>query len=247
MPDATHPLALEPIAARAWRAAEESGLGGWRLYASSGFSGRINACWPLEPPGLPLDAAIDAVEAWYDARRLPTVFKIVESAMHPPGLAAALRERGYSDHTPTIMMVGDTAGARDAEVIVEDAPDADFEGVFVAAGSGDPADARERLEALGRMAPPRGYARIAVDGRTAAIGACAVEGGWTGVFAMRTIPEFRRRGLAQRLFATLMAASRDRGARRAYLQVEAVNAPAIALYAAAGFREAYQYRYWTRP
>jgi ribosomal protein S18 acetylase RimI-like enzyme len=37
------------------------------------------------------------------------------------------------------------------------------------------------------------------------------------------------------------------GAHRAWLQVEAVNAPAIALYERAGFSTAYSYLYWTKP
>ena len=44
----------------------------------------------------------------------------------------------------------------------------------------------------------------------------------------------------------LLAEAQDLGAERAWLQVEAENAPAIALYAAEGFEPAYLYRYWTR-
>jgi len=64
---------------------------------------------------------------------------------------------------------------------------------------------------------------------------------------MRTAPEHRRKGLARRIFTSLLAASRQAGASRAYLQVEAANAPAVALYSEAGFEEAYRYSYWSRP
>ncbi|HZZ36773.1 MAG TPA: GNAT family N-acetyltransferase [Caulobacteraceae bacterium] len=238
---------MEPIAARAWRAAEASQVGGWRLYASAGFSGRINACWPLQAPDRPLNQAIAETEAWYAARRLKPIFKIVEAAAQPAGLIQRLESLGYSAHTPTLMMIGPTTGAPDPDVLMQDTVDEAFEAVFAAAGGGDPGDARERLDALARIVPPRAFARIDVDGAAAAIGACAVEGEWTGVFGMRTDPRHRRKGLARRVFASLMAMSRQAGARRAYLQVEAVNAPAIALYEEAGFAEAYRYHYWSRP
>jgi ribosomal protein S18 acetylase RimI-like enzyme len=45
---------------------------------------------------------------------------------------------------------------------------------------------------------------------------------------------------------TLLSEARRQGVERAWLQVEADNAPAIALYAAEGFQPAYCYRYWSR-
>ena len=66
------------------------------------------------------------------------------------------------------------------------------------------------------------------------------------MFAMRTDPRFRRQGLARRILASLMAFATGAGASRAWLQVEAENTGAIALYKAAGFAEAYRYRYWRR-
>ena len=238
---------MEPIAARAWRAAEESRLGGWRLYASSGYSGRINACWPLADPGVPLDQAIGETEAWYQARSLRPMFKIVDEAECPSGLIPRLESLGYRSHTPTLMMVGIVDDVGDAGVLIEETVSEAFGRVFAAAGAGDPGDARERLEALERIATPRGFARIECEGVAAAIGACAVEGEWTGIFAMRTAPDHRRQGLARRVLAALLARSHQAGARRAYLQVEAPNAPAIALYERAGFELAYSYSYWTRP
>ena len=75
----------------------------------------------------------------------------------------------------------------------------------------------------------------------------AVEGDWAGIFGMRTTPEHRRKGLAWKIFTALTAKARASGAARGYLQVEAVNAGAIALYERAGFEEAYRYSYWARP
>jgi len=239
------PRGLERVSARAWPAAHTEMLGGWALNASSGHSGRINACWPLSDPGMSPDRAIARAEAWYAARGLPPLFKIVETARAPTDLSRRLAARGYRPRTETIMMVGQTCPGSEPSVILDAEVGAAFAIVF-AATANDPEDTRERLETLDRVPRPRAIARCEIDGVTAAIGACAVEGEWAGIFAMRTDPNFRRRGLARRILNALLNRAYAMNARWAWLQVEAENAPAIPLYAAAGFREAYRYRYWDR-
>src|SRR5580700_2759786 len=93
------PRVIEPIAARGWPAAETAELGGWRLYASSGHSGRINTCWALEPLERDIDEAIGLVEAWYEARGLPPKFKIVQVGDAAFDLIGRLRRRGYVSDT----------------------------------------------------------------------------------------------------------------------------------------------------
>jgi len=237
---------LEPIAARAWPAVESSRIGGWRLYASSGYSGRINACWPLDGPGLSTDDAIDAVEAWYAARRLPSLFKIADRAAQPPDVVAALSARGYRPRTETLTLFAPACAAAPSAVRLSDRVEEAFRAVFTAAG-GESADARERLAALARMPRPRAFAHLVEGGVPAAIGACAAEGLWAVVFAMRTSPAHRRQGFARRVLAALSAWAAQAGASHVYLQVEADNLPAVALYEGAGFEEAYRYRYWRRP
>jgi len=233
--------ALELVAARGWPAAEAARIGGWRLYASSGYSGRINACWPLGRPRLPAIEAVGRVEAWYAARRLPPRFKIVEGAA--PGLVRRLVERGYQSGPATQTMVGPTADLADPNVKVAEAADADFVRVFTADQGDDPGDAQERLEALGQIPAPRFFA-TAREAEPAAIGVCAVEGDWAGILAMRTDPQYRRRGFARRVLSTLLTSAKGAGATRSYLQVEAQNAPAVELYRGAGFEYAYSYRYY---
>ncbi|WGM38999.1 GNAT family N-acetyltransferase [Caulobacter sp. NIBR1757] len=235
--------ALERIADRAWPAAERSSLGSWILNASTGWSGRLNACWPLGEPPLPLGEAVAAVEAWYAARGLPPVFK---PAGPLPALEAELAARGYRARTPTLMMVADIPQVtRPGRVSVADTVGEAFERVFL--GTQDnPEDAAERMGAFHRIARPRVFASIEVDGAPVAIGGSAVEGDWAGVFGMRTLAAYRRQGLAQDIVAALMKGARAAGASRAYLQVEAPNAPAIALYERFGFATAFAYTYWSR-
>lgn len=57
-----------------------------------------------------------------------------------------------------------------------------------------------------------------------------------GVLGMGVLPACRRRGLGRRLIDAALAAACRRGMLRVELQVRASNAPAIALYDAAGFR-----------
>jgi len=239
------PAHLEPVTARAWRAAEETSLGAWRLNASYGMSGRINACWPIGDPGRPVASAVAEVEAWYAARALPARFKIVDRLCEPADLSDRLAAAGYGPTKETLVMTGPVSVGADPRVRVQEEPDEWFAGVFAGAST-DPLDARERLEALARTPAPRGFALAEVAGEPAAIGACAIEAPWVGIFAMRTLSAFRRQGLARAVLDTLLARAGGLGAMSAWLQVEADNAAARRLYEAAGFNEAYRYRYWSR-
>jgi GNAT superfamily N-acetyltransferase len=239
------PRQLEIVADRAWPARESGALGGWRLNASDGWSRRINACWPLGEPGLPVDEAIAATEAFYAEHGLPACFKLADGAVVPSNLSEHLRARGYYPTHGTLVMVGEVVGGpSDPAVTVSEAPDPAFEAVLAASAAGNTADARERLDALSRIPAPARFARLDIGGEVAALGATAIDGDWAGIFGMRTLPDHRRKGLARRILGALLGEARTLGARRVYLQVEADNAPAIALYSGLGFTPAYGYRYW---
>jgi len=243
----TDPRLLEPIAARGWPAAESAALGGWRLHAAAGQTGRINTCWPLAAPDRDVEAAIDAAEAWYAARGFAPRFKIVEGDGDPPDLADRLAARGYAAYTPTLTMVGSLAAAApDQHASIAAGLDEAFLRVFADPAFGHDADARERLGALARIPAPRAFALIRVDGEPAAVGVGAVEGDWVGIMGMRTAPAFRRRGLARRIFRALTSFAAAAGAQQGYLQVEQRNAAAIALYESEGFASKYLYCYWAK-
>lgn len=236
------PAALERIADRSWPAANPGRLGDWIINTDRGYSGRLNACWPLGDPGMPIGDAVDAVEARYAAARLPSLFKPVDGLS--PELDAELARRGYAPRTETLMMVGPLLGEGGRAEVTAD-PDSRFEAVFNGAQI-NPDDAAERMGAFRRIPAPRGFGVIEIDGAPVAIGGTAIEGDWAGVFGMRTLAAHRRKGLARDILEALFATARAAGASQGYLQVEADNAPAVTLYEGFGFNEAYRYRYWGR-
>jgi [ribosomal protein S18]-alanine N-acetyltransferase len=66
------------------------------------------------------------------------------------------------------------------------------------------------------------------------------------LLTLAVAPEARRRGLGQRLVSRFLYQARLRGAGRAFLEVAADNAPAVALYESAGFFRAGQRRAYYR-
>lgn len=238
-------VALEDVSARAWPALHTARVGGWRLNASTGHTGRANTCWGLEAPDRALEEALAWVESWYAGFGLPPKFKTVDGAPHPGDIEAFLRANGFSSNTETKVMVGPVGGDNDG-VLLEAAPGAVFQSVLFETLYRDMADAEERLATLRRIAQPVRFARIEAEGRAVAVGAVAVDGDWAGVSVMRTSPDYRRQGLAARIVTALLGFAAEQGATRSYLQVEAKNETAVALYEKLGFRTAYQYRYWAR-
>lgn len=237
-------LTLEEVSARAWPSLHRDRIGGWRLYASTGHTGRANTCWALGAPDRELNEAFATAQAWYEGHGLPLKFKTVDG-LTPEGFEDELRTRGFATHTETMVMVGPIDGVSEGVAVGEN-PDEPFQAVLFETLYRDQADADERLDTARRIPAPKRFARIDVDGAPAAVGAVAVDGDWAGVSLMRTSPNHRRKGLAARIVSALMSEARTAGASRSYLQVEAENEPAVALYRTLGFAEAYRYRYWSR-
>jgi ribosomal protein S18 acetylase RimI-like enzyme len=76
-----------------------------------------------------------------------------------------------------------------------------------------------------------------------ACGQMAVEDDLVGLYDVFTAPAERGRGLARHLCTWLLARAAERGARHAYLQVDAGNDAARAVYRRLGFGDGYAYHY----
>ncbi|MEV4556156.1 GNAT family N-acetyltransferase [Kitasatospora sp. NPDC049285] len=248
---ATDPVELQRTAARGWLAIEQEPLGDWLLRASAGFTRRANSVQALGDPGLPLDAALDRVRAWYAARGLPAYVELTTPGS-PPELAAELDRLGAA-LAPTAVRVaplGEPARAA--------APES-WRQVRLARTAGPEwlalyrrVDPDESVEEAARRVihggPSVWFAHVpGPDGAPLAIGRLVVDGAWAGFGAVEVVPAARRRGLATTLMAVLASRAAEEGATGGYLQVEADNAAAIALYDRLGFTTSHTYHYARLP
>ena len=235
-----------------WRPVRTDEVDGWELGFSGGFTRRANSVVPWRTPADPV-AAVEAVETAYAARALPCVFRIDASAQ-PGNLDALLAERGYAVVATTRVMArdvdpGEAVGAPStgpaAEVGIADHPDdAWLAGWLDVKAAGRAVDA-DLARAVVTGSPAR-YLTARDEAGVTGVVRAAVAGEWVGLSCLMVAPRARRRGLAGLLTARALAEAADAGACRAFLQVEAVNAPALALYERLGFVVVDEYHYRER-
>jgi GNAT superfamily N-acetyltransferase len=168
-------------------------------------------------------------------------------ASQPPDLQETLERRGYKTLTPTVTCVATSLVMRarlpePREVRSGGEPDDAFVDLILA-NSRSQADGHERLDILSRIELPHICVTAYDKGVGVACGTGTLTNGWVGINMMRTNSDYRRSGHAQRVLAAIARWAEGKGCARLYLNVEAGNAPARALYAKAGFETAYEYHY----
>lgn len=239
--------AIEELTLNAWPPLETLLFDGWILSFSNRYTRRANSVHPLYPSTLPLLDKIATCEAVYAARDYPeTVFKIT-SAPEDAALDRALAARGYARIALTSVQTAALdrlPAAADAGVVISSSLTerwfADFNRL---AATPEPLQASER-RLLEKIGVPHAFGSVSVDGQSVALGLAVHERGHVGLFDVVVDGRHRKRGLARRLCAALLAWGHAAGADTAYLAVMADNTAALQLYAGLGFHEVY--RYWYR-
>ncbi len=244
---------LEEVAANAVAPTIVQLVDGWllRAWPDAPFR-RPNSVLAVRGDAHGLAARLAIVEDFYRRRGLPVRYQ-VGAVVEPPGLEELLAARGYVIEAATVVQTATVADVlasstvADVRVDAVDTADERWLARHGAAHGDDPAP-RQRVATYARLLArlaPRAIAATATakDGTTVAAGFVVVERGWGGIFGMGTRVEARRTGVARALLHALARHAQTLGATRLYLQVEAENAPALALYARSGFDRAYDYHY----
>jgi GNAT superfamily N-acetyltransferase len=243
-PSTADELALESVAARGLRPADEHRLGGWVLRANGGFTRRANSILPLGRPDRSLDEALGFAHAWYAERALPLRLQLPTEARRL--LDAELGERGWPADQHTHVLVTHvnalTGVAEGPPVDLAATPDDAWLALY-RGGHGLAEPARSLLTRHDNVV----FASVRLAGRTVAVGRGALDDGWLGVMAVEVEAGHRRQGLAAAVMAGLWQWGTQGGARRGYLQVSADNAAALALYAKLGYWVHHDYHYRREP
>lgn len=244
-------MRLERAAATHWRAPVEERLGEWLLRAGDGFTGRANSALPAGDPGMALDEAVAYVTGWYRAHGLPPMLAVPTRARDDATtpLDDYLVARGWGPQLkPAYVMTAQAVDVKpprdDVTVRFDDRPDDAWRALYRYRGELPPASALSLL----MSAPFQEFASVEdAGGATIAIARLSLDGEWAGITAVEVAREHRRRGLATAITSALAAEAARRRARRMFLQVDAGNMAARALYARCGFCDAHRYHYRVAP
>ena len=235
---------LEFVADEAWPAPVRERLGDWVLRAADGFTNRANSVLPIGDPGRPLDAAVDACEAWYRERGL--LPRITTPLPLRRDLDRLLAVRGWVAQTPVHVQTASLATVLPAvapseeTVSLREEPSDDLLAVVAGRKGGLPAAARGLLTAVRAVRFAEVYAasgRLAAAARGAVVG----DGEWLHLGLVEVVEGHRRQGLAQQVTLALAVWAAQLGAGRAVLQVDSENEAALRLYARLGFTTHHDY------
>ncbi|HVV13222.1 GNAT family N-acetyltransferase [Amycolatopsis sp.] len=227
---------LELLCADAWQPVTGYKLGDWRLRAADGFTGRANSALAVGDPGVPVGEALDRVCEFAHSHAIPPVLQAVVDSATERAVAASgwvPNTRHAAGHLVSVLVGPLGEGSERAEIL----PGPTASWWELAAGSTEPSPAQRHVLTTGEI----GYGVAEI---TAGAVRAAVVGDVLHIARLAVRPEHRRRGLASALMAACGPWAAERGAARCALQVAVGNEAALKLYAALGFREHHQYRYW---
>lgn len=234
----------------AWPAHEEIALGDWCLRFARGVSRRANSVNALRPVAGNIDEIIANAEGAYRQRQLRPIFRI--TSLIDPAIDRQLAEAGYAlEGASRTLHIDLPPGSlrRDPDMRILTRPDFAW---FAAMGRLQGWDTnrldlyRSIVARIEAQSESRAAFFMLLQERAAVAMAFAViHDGIACVESVVTDREQRRQGHGRRLLGALLAWAIEQGAVGAALQVEAGNAPALALYRSMGFfneLQAYHYR-----
>jgi GNAT superfamily N-acetyltransferase len=225
---------------------------GWLARFSPGKAQRARCVNALAPGRLALPEKLAECQALYRAARLRLIFRITPFSQ-PPGLDDWLSRRGYQRFDDTRVLVCPALAHHHSEAAPEGMR---FENAGCEAyahivgefrGTALPGRQAHAERLRHSPVPYHGLLLRAGDGEVLACGQVAIESDLAGLYDVFTAPAARGRGLARRLCARLLSQAQEQGARTAYLQVDADNLAALAVYRRLGFIDGYGYHYRALP
>ena len=248
MPDTEAIASLEEAGFASWPAETE-----WR---DDGFVIRLSPALPYKrcsSVNFTLQSTSDPVAALSRARsafnKAKVGFCIRQTPLMPAALGSLMDAEGWPSHGHShVMTVAlPCQGQPDpGPVISAYEPDSlwlDAYGAYARALQHRSAFAG----VLKRIVPAAVYLSIVDGSRIVAVGITVIDGDLAGLFGIAVDSARKREGLGERLSRHALQIAAQRGARIGWLQVEAANAPAIALYSKIGFTTAYSYCYRVPP
>lgn len=230
---------------RAWPAATVHYDGTWAIRLTAGHPAkRLNSVNPLDPGDTHgLTERVARAARRFEAYGRPLTFRL--SPLSGEALTKFFDAEGWEKFADSLVMRFPLDNPA-VDGAMHQIPMKDM-GRFISATlkthDTDPALRPGLSEIIGAIQPEAGLF-VAESGEQAVTTAvCVHDGDLAGLFEIATDAAERGKGHGRRLILSALKWARLRGARQAWLQVEADNEAAIGLYRSIGFSEVYRYHY----
>lgn len=234
---------FEAASFRAWPAASATYDGAWITRLTPGHpSRRLNSVNFLDPgDSANIPARVAASLERFAAAGVAPAFRI--TPLSAPEIKDYLEGEGWRTEAESVVMRTRLADLPETDAL-DQIPLKDVDR-FIDAAAAVRGVRDERWAVLAtviRSIQPEAGLFIADDaGVPVASTICVHEGALAGLFDLVTAENRRGKGHGKELVIAALRWARLRGARYGWLQVEANNAPALALYGKLGFTELYRY------
>ena len=222
---------------------------GWLLRYSPGKAKRARSVNAIGAGRLSIERKLAEVESFYRRVALPCLYRVTPYS-EPEGLDHALDRAGYvalDESRVMALELGAGPAVTAAPVGLGAVDVVEFAHVAGALRSSPPGVVAAEVERMSHATLPARYLVLYEEAQPVACGSVVIDADCAGVFNMVTASERRGRGYATVIVQTLLAHAVAAGARLAYLQVDAANAPARHIYERFGFRDRYAYWYRAAP
>jgi GNAT superfamily N-acetyltransferase len=247
---------IEDASLNASAPTQQRWIDGWLVRTCAGKAKRARSVQPVADGRLTLDQRIALAAAVYGEAGLPLIVRVTPFA-RPAGLDEALAERGWQRVDDTrVMACANLRALADIGASLpqpgltlrklQNEPFAHTVGML----RGSPPEQRAAHAQRLIHAPVRFEGWALADDRQGQVLCCgqiAREADLAGLFDVFTAPHARSRGLARGLCTRLLQQAHADGVQTAYLQVEADNRAARAVYHRLGFADVYRYHYRVAP
>ncbi|WP_413205393.1 GNAT family N-acetyltransferase [Rhodospirillum sp. A1_3_36] len=210
-----------------------------------GVARRTCSASPLRGQIGDLQGTVDACERLYADRGLTTRFRVPDPV--DPALDRLLASRGYAVECDVRTLLAPALapeGTLDPAITLLPHPDAAWLAAQDRLKDLSPARSADYRASLAAIGLPSLFAALWEDGAITALCFGGIHQGLLAVEGVVTDPALRNGGRSRRVVGAMMARARTLGAEAATLQVEAENAPALALYTRLGFtQDLHRYHY----
>lgn len=234
--------ALEERLLHVWPAVTTHMLDGWAVRFAGGYTGRANSASAITPGSRTEDAFVTCVVAMYHQEKLTPQFRL--SPVAHAGSAKILQQRGFVSRGLAHTMIADINPQyliHDSRVHLSPHPDMSW-----CVGVTDRQElAKRNLHALhaivSRIREPVQFATVVIEDEALGFGIAAIDRGWMELGSIVMDEKHRDKGLGRALVSTLLNWAAERNIKKAFLQVDVTNVPALALYRSFGFEVLYDY------